>query len=51
MTGLIFDPTYPHYDNYDAIEVSKTADIPLKHTWHSTRTTQVPLSFGTISVL
>lgn len=24
--------TYPHYDNYDAIEVSKTADIPCDYT-------------------
>ena len=23
---------YPHYDNYDAIEVSKTADIPMDYT-------------------
>ena len=28
LTGHYTPDAYPHYDNYDAIEVSKTADIP-----------------------
>ena len=28
LTGHYTPEAYPHYDNYDAIEVSKTADIP-----------------------
>ena len=28
LTGHYTPQEYPHYDNYDAIEVSKTADIP-----------------------